>query len=162
MAMRSLTVRWATEGDAREITRLRQLMFQSMRIPESDDPGWLAAAERHFRRALSGRDLVGAVVDADLGRLASCGVIEFQQRIPSPFNPTGTYAYISTMSTEPGWRRRGCARAVLESLLEEADRRHTGRVELHATAEGARLYRSLGFVRRDGAEEMSLQAGPRS
>jgi Acetyltransferase (GNAT) family len=87
-------------------------------------------------------------------------VIEFEQRIPSPWNPSGAYAYISSMSTEPAWRRRGCARAILDELLHEARSRGFGRIELHATVEGAALYRSAGFRGRDGGEEMRLELAP--
>jgi GNAT superfamily N-acetyltransferase len=84
-------------------------------------------------------------------------VIEFQQRIPSPWNPTGTSAYISTMSTDVPWRRRGFARAVVERLVAEARHRHVQRVELHATPDAAPLYRSIGFTTRVGGNEMRLE-----
>jgi hypothetical protein len=50
-------------------------------------------------------------------------VIELRQRIHSPFNVPGTYAYISSMSTDDAWRGRGCARAVLEALPHRTARR---------------------------------------
>ena len=129
-------------------------MFASMGFAGGDER-WMEAAERHFDETLAGTDVVGVVVDCG-SRLASCGVIEFQQRIPSPFNVMGTHAYISTMSTDVAWRRRGCARAVLDELLREARRRDVYRVELHATPAGEPLYRSAGFSDRQGAAEMRL------
>jgi GNAT superfamily N-acetyltransferase len=130
-------------------------MFQSMGVLDGDE-GWLHAAEDHVRRELAGADLVGVVVSATPEVLASCGVIELQQRIPSPWNPSGRCAYISSMSTDPRWRRRGLARAVLSELLSEAERRGIRRVELHATPAGEHLYRRAGFVTRVGGEEMRL------
>ena len=123
-----LRLRRATPADAVEIVRLRHAMFASMGFAGSDER-WLEAAERHFDETLAGTDVVGVVVDCGSG-LASCGVIEFQQRIPSPFNVMGTHAYISTMSTDVAWRRRGCARAVLGELLRRGGsaRRLPGRV----------------------------------
>jgi hypothetical protein len=41
-------------------------------------------------------------------------------------------------------------------LLAEARRRSVERVELHATAEGIGLYRSVGFVTRERNPEMRL------
>jgi ribosomal protein S18 acetylase RimI-like enzyme len=133
-------------------------MFHSMGVTDADGR-WIDAAERHLRRELAGNDVVGMVVDSPHDRLAACGLIEFQQRIPSPMNPSGTSAYISTMATDPAWRRRGLARAVLMALLAEARRRGVRRVELHATPDGAHLYRSVGFVVRAAGEEMRLASG---
>jgi GNAT superfamily N-acetyltransferase len=60
------------------------------------------------------------------------------------------------MCTDPEWRRRGLARAVLTELLLEAERRGVRRVELHATPAGAPLYRAAGFVPRAAGDEMRL------
>jgi GNAT superfamily N-acetyltransferase len=136
-------------------------MVQSMGLATDADVGWITSATAYLRDGLSQGSLVGAVVEDEHGRLVSCGVIEFKQRVPSPWNPSGTYAYISSMSTEPTWRRRGCARVILDELLLEARRRGVQRVELHATAEGAPLYRSVGFISPVGGEEMRLELGPR-
>ena len=129
-------------------------MFASMGFASGDER-WLEVAARHFEQTLAGTDVVGAVVDCGGSGLAGCGVIEFQ-RIPSPFNVTGTYAYISSMSTDVAWQRRGCARAALDELLHEARRREVRRVELHATPVGELLYRSVGFAERQGGTEMRL------
>ena len=130
-------------------------MFDSMAIA-ADDDAWIAAAVDHFRLVLASDDVIGVVVEAPDGRLAASGVIELQQRIPSPWNPAGTSAYISTMSTDVPWRRRGFARAVLERLVAEARHHNVQRVELHATPDAAPLYRSIGFTSRAGGDEMRL------
>ena len=96
---RPLRLRRATPVDAAEIVRLRHAMFASMGFADGDQR-WLEAGERHFEAALAGSEVVGVVVECGDSRLASCGVIELQQRILSPFNVTGTYAYISSMSTD--------------------------------------------------------------
>ncbi len=55
------------------------------------------------------------------------------------------------MSTEPGFQRRGYGRAILRRLLEWYDALGVGTVELHATPQGAVLYRSEGFWEGTGA-----------
>ena len=150
--------RLAVPDDAPELVRLRRLMFESMLI-DTSAPGWAAAAEAHLRAALAGDGVVGVVVDAEDGRLAASGVIELLTRIPSPFNPSGRVAYISTMSTDLPWRRRGLGRAVLARLLAEARVREVRRVELHATPDGAALYEPVGFTPRDAGLEMRLELG---
>ena len=159
MALSPLVLRQATPADAAQLARLRHLMVQSMGLATDADTGWIPAATAYFRQTLAGGSLVGVVVEHD-GSLVSCGVIEFKQRVPSPWNPSGTYAYISSMSTDPLWRRRGCARAVLDELVREARRRGVHRVELHATADGAPLYRAVGFLSPVSGEEMRLELTP--
>jgi ribosomal protein S18 acetylase RimI-like enzyme len=131
-------------------------MFDAMGI-DAAGAAWRASAERHLQKVLSGGDVMAVVVDAPGGGLAAGGVIEFQERIPSPGNPSGLFAYVSSMSTDLAWRRRGLARTVLAELLAEARRRGVDRIELHATADGMGLYRSVGFEPREGGgAEMRL------
>ncbi len=136
-------------------------MVRSMGFATDADAGWISAATAYISEGLAGGSLFGTVVEDDDGRLVSCGLIEFKRRVPSPWNPSGTYGYVSSMSTDPDWRRRGCARAVLDELLREARRRGVQRVELHATPDGAPLYRAVGFVSPVGGEEMRLEVAPR-
>ncbi|GAA2748646.1 hypothetical protein GCM10009869_01230 [Amnibacterium kyonggiense] len=68
-----------------------------------------------------------------------------EHRAPSPTNPAGLAAHLSQVSTLPGHRRRGHARACLSALLAELDRRGVGRTDLFATADGEALYLDLGF-----------------
>ena len=116
-------------------------MIQSMGLATDAETGWITAATAYLRGALAEGSLVGAVVDGDHGSLVSCGVIEFKQRIPSSWNPSGTYAYISTMATEPLWRRRGCARAILNELLSEA--RVTGVAIVSSCTRPPTVHRSI-------------------
>lgn len=54
-------------------------------------------------------------------------------------------AFIFNVFTEPSYRRRGIARALIESALDEARRRRLAIVSLHASETGKSLYASLGF-----------------
>jgi ribosomal protein S18 acetylase RimI-like enzyme len=131
-------------------------MFEAMG-GDTSGPEWRDACIAYFQRGLGAGQLAGVVVDAESGALAACGVIEFVDRIPSPRNPTGRWAYISTISTDPEHRRQGLATAVMEGLLHLAHARQLHVVELHATDEGRPLYERLGFRPRDGAWEMALR-----
>ena len=153
-------VRTATPADAREITRLRRLMFTAMGL-DCDVAAWEEACVEWFERNLGPGgvgDVVGVVVDAPDGsaRLVACGVIELSRSIPSPRSPRGTSAYISTISTEPTWRRRGMAAAIMDALLTVARARGVDNVDLHATEAGRPLYERLGFVERPGAPALRL------
>jgi ribosomal protein S18 acetylase RimI-like enzyme len=149
-------VRRAVSADAREVTRLRSLMFASMGLDcDANDwePACVAFFEQHFGTAY----VVAFVVDAPDGDgLAASGVIELSREIPSPRAPHGTNAYISTISTDPRWRRRGMAAAIMDALIGVAREAGTDNVDLHATAEGRPLYERLGFVERLGNPALRL------
>ncbi|MDY7101037.1 MAG: GNAT family N-acetyltransferase [Actinomycetota bacterium] len=159
-------VRWATPDDATELVRLRRLMFEAMGLhPVGDeDAAWLRSTEDQLRARLAAGDLFAAVVEAPdavasdgVVELAASGIVEVSTRIPSPLSASGSYAYLSSMSTDPRWRRRGYARLVIDALLDELRRRDVDRIELHATTDGIALYRSVGFVERSGPVEMQLR-----
>jgi GNAT superfamily N-acetyltransferase len=54
---------------------------------------------------------------------------------------------ILNVYTEPGHRRRGMARALIQIALEWCATNHVDAVILHASVEGKPLYESLGFTR---------------
>jgi GNAT superfamily N-acetyltransferase len=49
------------------------------------------------------------------------------------------------VATDERWRRSGLSRAILQALLSWYETKEVPTIELHATAIGERLYRSLGF-----------------
>jgi len=55
-------------------------------------------------------------------------------------------ANILNVYTEPGHRRRGMARALMQIALEWCAANQIGAVILHASNEGSALYESLGFT----------------
>ena len=153
--------RLATSADAAELVRLRALMFESMGVSAAD-PRWRSACLSFLEVNLGNSLLIGAVVDAPDGSgLASGGLANLMVRTPSPSSPTGTLAYLSSMSTDPRWQRMGYGRAVIVRLLQELEGAGIAQAELHATSAGERLYRSLGFAERPGGLEMRIDVGPR-
>jgi ribosomal protein S18 acetylase RimI-like enzyme len=136
-------VRWATEADIPELVRLRRVMFEAMGVPcgSADDDASAAA----FARGLPTGEFFAAVVDGT-DHVAACGVGMTALRLPGPGNPSGRVGYIKSMVTDERDRRRGLARVVLAALLERFAADGTAVVELHATAVGEPLYRSMGFV----------------
>lgn len=147
-----LVARAATLDDCDELLRLRRVMFDSMGVV-ARDPGWVESCRRHLRAQLGTEALYGAVVDRPDGAGAvASGLVEFHRRIPGAQNVLGRTAYVSSIATDEGFRRRGAARAVLLALLDEVRRRGVEIVDLHATAVGERLYRDLGFAPRPQPE----------
>lgn len=140
-----LTVRPATVEDATEIIRLATLMYEAMGVDASDESWQQAGLEAVTNRL--GRDAAIYVTDdpSEKGRLAAVGAGTVAHRLPGPTNPDAAVGYIQWVCTDPKWRRRGLARLITASLLAWYESIGVRSVELHATAEGEALYRSLGF-----------------
>ena len=146
MCATDLTVRPASPDDAREVIRLAALMYGAMGIDASGDDWRRAGTEMVTARL--GRDAAIFVADDPTvtGRLAGCGAGTIAYRLPGPGNPDAGIGYIQWISTEPSWRRHGLARRITGALLDWYREKRILTVELHATADGEPLYRSLGFA----------------
>jgi GNAT superfamily N-acetyltransferase len=140
-----MSIRPATPQDAAEIVRLARLMYESMGV-DGSEPIWQGEGERHVRERL-GRDVAVLVADhPDVpGQLVASAAGTIAERLPGPRNPCGKAGYIQWVATEPAFRRRGLARAMIEALLTWYEAEGVSNVELHATPDGEPLYRSLGF-----------------
>ena len=137
----------ATIDDAEEIVRLARVMFESMAATGAAAPEWQTAGVAAVRERL-GDDLGVFVVDhpAGDGRLIASAAATIARRLPTPYNPGALAGYVQWVATDPAHRRQGHGRAVMEALLEWLVDRGVRAVELHATADGEPLYRSLGFA----------------
>jgi ribosomal protein S18 acetylase RimI-like enzyme len=157
------TIRPAVLEDAPELVRLRRLMFSAMR--GRDEPGeWERRTERMLRRRFAevtadGPGLGAFVVDGDAPgepHLAACAVGTVEERLPAPQHPDGRFGFIFNVCTDERYRGRGYARATTEALLEWFAGHRVTRVDLHATQDAERLYRTLGFAEHSTALSMDL------
>jgi ribosomal protein S18 acetylase RimI-like enzyme len=132
-------------------------MFRSLGVDPGDDH-WerFRAAAAQSMRDRRDDDVVVFVVDHpdDSDRLVACGAAVVMTRLPTVGQPDGRIGYIQWMSTDPGYRRRGMARNVLTELLAWLEARGVDNVELHASPDGAPLYRSQGFWSGTGGEAL--------
>jgi GNAT superfamily N-acetyltransferase len=125
--------------------RLAAVMFNAMGL-DTSAPEWQEAGRQVTRRRLGSGEMAAYVVDSDEpGRLIAAGAGLINQRLPGPRNPSGRAGYIQWVATEAEHRRQGLGRQVMHSLLAWFAEQQVAVVELHATADGEPLYRSLGF-----------------
>jgi GNAT superfamily N-acetyltransferase len=145
-----MSARPATPDDADELVRLRAVMLQTFGDPTTWNDDWRSPSRETLRKRLTGpgSSMAAFVVDrADGSGLAACAVGIIEERLGSPGNLSGLTGYVFNVSTDPGFRRRGHARACMESLLQWFRSRGVGPVDLRASAEGEPLYADLGFRR---------------
>jgi len=146
------SIRSATPSDAAVIAQHRVSMFRDMgQVPtpalaaelleasltelavllrEGSYVGWLAVGAHD--EVLAG---AGVHIRPTLPRITHEGRLA-----------TGPLPLAVNVYTEPGSRRRGIARALMQAMMEWAKARSFDRLLLHASDGGRSLYRSLGFA----------------
>jgi GNAT superfamily N-acetyltransferase len=138
--------RLATPSDAPELLRLAAMMYETMGVDVSGRE-WRENATKLIAERLGGDEVVVFAIDhpASDGKLVACGGAAIIQRLPGPSTPTGRWGYVQWMATDPEYRRRGLASAVLNAIIEWLEARGIVNIELHATRAGEPLYRAFGF-----------------
>ena len=151
----ALTPRRAGLDDVEALVRLRLALLREIGElqPGDDEPALAEAIRRYLAGALPGEACAGWVV-TDGARIVAGGLLVFFYRPPSARNPAGVEAYVLSMYTEPAWRSRGLATAILRAMLGFAREGAARRIWLHATPEGRPVYERAGFVA--GASDMEL------
>lgn len=140
-------IRMATPEDAAVIARHRAAMFHDMgEITDEEALRLKSAAFAQLRQLLADRRYVGWLVECGEAVVAGGGAM-IGQTLPRPQIPEGgAAALIVNVYTEPGHRRRGLARQIMEAILGWCERNHISVVSLHASKAGRSLYERLGFV----------------
>lgn len=92
----------------------------------------------------------------DGGRIVATSGMSVVEKPPYFGCPTGRIGLVSSMFTEPAYRRRGIARDLLCRELEEARARGVGVVQITASDAGVPLYRALGFSFNDHFLQLAL------
>ena len=152
--MTVVTIRKATEDDIPELVRQRRLMFESMGF---DDLHKLQStselSSKFFLEQMQSNKFYGWVAITKKGRIACNAGVIIDHHSPEPNNLTGKIAYIFNLYTLPEFRRQGIARKIMETILEWTNEKTISIVTLHATDDGEKLYKSIGFA---SSREMRL------
>lgn len=142
----------ATAADVDEVLRLARVMFAALGIP--DTGGWLGPARARYLDGLDDGSVAAFVVDHPdrRGGLVTSAVATVQRRLPTPLNHDGRTTYVQWVATDPEWRGRGLAGAVMTQLVGWARTERITYVDLHASSDGESLYRSMGFAENANPE----------
>ena len=155
VAFHEVAIRRATAADIDDLVRLRRMMFEWMGCDDQaqlDDAD--AACAAYFSEAIPSKEFHGWLAVTPTGEAVGSGGVVIDQHPPGPGSPSGQIGYIMNVSTDPGYRRRGIARRIMQSMLKWLTERDIQRVTLHATEMGRPLYQELGFV---DSNEMKLK-----
>jgi GNAT superfamily N-acetyltransferase len=147
------TIRPAIASDAAVIARHRVAMFRDMGQVPTDELAsqLLNASTSALAVFLRERTYVGYLaVAADQHVIAGAGV-HIRPQLPrissdGTYIATGQVPLLVNVYTEPEWRRRGIARALVVALMRWAADEGFDQLVLHASDAGRPLYVSLGFA----------------
>ena len=142
-----------TSGDLdRFITmRINQLREEGAKEDIDLRPALLDYYTRHIA---DGTFVSWLAVDGE--KIVGTSGMSFVEKPPYFGCPSGKMGLLSSMYTDPEYRRRGIARELLSSVIEEARRYGCGTVQITASDMGVLLYTNFGFVKNGNFMQYKL------
>lgn len=151
--MKTYDIRQATVADAAVIAGHRVAMFRDMGQVPSDAlaSNLLSESTSALVELLRAGSYVGWLAIDGSGRVIAGAGAHLKPQLPrisadATRVVAATDPLVVNVYTEPDWRRRGVARALMNTLMGWVLARGFDRVLLHASDDGRPLYLSLGFV----------------
>ena len=144
-----------------KLTRDRLDTFIQMRIRQLREEGAtedidLAPALQDYynRHMIDGTFVSWLAVDGD--RIVGTSGMSFVEKPPYFGCPSGKMGILSSMFTDPEYRRKGIAKELLSRVVEEARAYGCGTVQITASDMGVLLYTDFGFVKNGNFMQYKL------
>jgi len=149
------TIREATPADVETIVAHRRGMFEAMGYADAAVlDAMQSAADGWTRTRLASGEYRGWLAVGRDGRVVAGAGLHLREQCSKPRNLSGRVAYVMNVFTEPGHRRRGLARRLMQLVLDWCRQNGYAEITLHASDAGRTLYNSLGF---EPTNEMRLK-----
>lgn len=145
--MTHITYHKANPNDAHTLTDMRIMFALEL---SGDQPIETIAALRaqmvsYFSKATADNSCISIMAKME-DEVVGIGTVHFRE-VPGNFkNLSGKWGYIMNMYTLPNYRRNGICRNILNLLVEEGKQHGVTAFELHATADGEKVYLQEGFA----------------
>ena len=135
--------------------------FISMRITQlreegaTDEMDLSPALMDYYQRHLANGTFVSwLALDGD--KIIGTSGMSFVEKPPYFGCPTGRIGLLSSMYTNPDYRRQGIAKELLRRVVEEARAYGCGTVQITASDMGVLLYSDFGFVKNKNFMQYKL------
>lgn len=138
-------IRRADSRDLPVLVEYRITMFQTF---IKDPYDWEAVKQfeiRYFEEKMRANQFVAWIAETDDGAIIATAAVSFYETAPKPWNLESKYAFISSMYTEPGYRKQGIGGRLLKEALDYSRSQGITHATLHASKSGKSLYESFGF-----------------
>ena len=131
--------------------RIRQLKEEGVEATVDLAPALRDYYERHMK---DGTFVSWVALDQE--KIIATSGLSFVEKPPYYSCPSGKIALLSSMYTDPGYRRKGIAKELLRRISEEAKAYGCGVIQITASDQGVLLYADFGFVKNKNFMELKL------
>ena len=140
----SITYRKLEEKDLETFIRMR--IAQLREEGATEDLDLVPALKDYYHQHMADGTFVSWLA-VDDGKIVGTSGMSFVEKPPYFGCPTGRIGLLSSMYTDPAYRRRGIAKELLRRVVEEAREYGCGSVQITASDMGVLLYTDFGFVK---------------
>lgn len=126
-------------------------IFIEMRINQlreegaKEDADLRPALRDYYMRHMKDGTFVSWIAE-DEGKIIGTSGMSFVEKPPYFGCPSGKMGLLSSMFTNPAYRRKGIAKELLHRVVEEAKNYGCGTVQITASDMGVKLYTAYGFT----------------
>ena len=135
--------------------------FIQMRINQlreegaTEDIDLAPALKDYYKRHMADGTFVSwLAMDGD--KIIGTSGMSFVEKPPYFGCPSGRIGLLSSMFTNPDYRRKGIAKELLSRVVNEAREYSCGTVQITASDMGVKLYTDFGFVHNDNFMQYKL------
>jgi GNAT superfamily N-acetyltransferase len=135
--------------------------FITMRIKQlreegaTEDIDLIPALKDYYSRHMADGTFVSwLAIDGD--KIVGTSGMSFVEKPPYFSCPTGRIGLLSSMFTDPSYRRMGIAKELLSRVVDEAKKYGCGCVQITASDMGVLLYTDFGFVKNGNFMQYKL------
>ena len=131
--------------------RIRQLREEGA----TEDIDLVPSLQDYYNRHMSDGTFVSWLA-MDGNRIVGTSGMSFVEKPPYFGCPSGKMGLLSSMFTDPEYRRKGIAKELLSRVVEEARAYGCGTVQITASDMGVLLYTDFGFVKNGNFMQLKL------
>ena len=131
--------------------RINQLREESAK----EDIDLRPALKAYYLRHLADGTFVSWLA-FDGEKIVGTSGMSFVKKLPYFACPSGRIALLSSMFTNPTYRRKGIAKELLNRVVKEAKDYGCGIVQITASDMGVKLYTDFGFVHNENSMQYKL------
>lgn len=140
--------------DIPEILRQRRAMYESMDYQDAELLSAMASLSAGYLAKALADGSFRAWLASENNLIVAGGAVIISPWPAHPYDLECRRATILNVYTDPEYRRRGIARALMQAMIDWCRSQGFAGVTLHASKDGRHLYESLGFVE---SNEMRLK-----
>ena len=148
-----ITYRKLTESDLDTFIQMRITQLREEGATEDFD--LVPALKDYYNRHLTDGTFVSWLA-LDGEKIIGTSGMSFVEKPPYFSCPSGKIGLLSSMFTNPNYRRKGIAKELLYRVVEEARAYGCGAVQITASDMGVKLYTAYGFVHNGNFMQYNL------